>query len=284
MHILNGTAVACLIVEEVAQKIRARKRERLPGLAVILIGDHPASKTYVNAKKKRCKEAGILSFEYAYPSSIAQTELIETIEKLNHDPQIDGILLQLPLPPHIDKQKVLFAIDPNKDIDGFHPLNMGKLLLGDPTGFIPCTPLGIAELVLRNDLSFEGKEVVIVGRSSIVGRPLAELLSQNRKGFNATVTLAHSKSPHLHTLCKRADILVAAIGQPHFIKKDMVKKGVIAIDVGINKMADGTLRGDIDYETVKELSSYITPVPGGIGPMTIAMLLENTWRSFERVI
>jgi methylenetetrahydrofolate dehydrogenase (NADP+) / methenyltetrahydrofolate cyclohydrolase len=278
MKILDGTATARALLLELHQEIKTLAK-RAPQLAFILIGNHPASRSYVNAKKKRCQEAGIHYVDHELDETTTETQLLNLIADLNANPLIDGILVQLPLPPHFDKERILMAIDPDKDVDGFHPVNMGKLLLGCEDGFIPCTPAGIVELLKRNGISCEGKKAVIVGRSNIVGKPLAALLVQNRKGLNATVTIAHSRTPHLQQVCLEADILVAAIGQPHFITAPMVKNEAIVIDVGINRLSNGQIVGDVDFEGVKQQCSFITPVPGGIGPMTIALLLQNTWKS-----
>ena len=279
MQLLDGLATARAILIELHEEIKTRAK-RPPVLAFILVGDHPASRAYVHAKKKRCQEAGIHSIDHELETAVSQQHLLRLIADLNADPLVDGILVQLPLPSHIDKDAVIVAIDPSKEVDGFHPINMGKLLLGSQDGFIPCTPAGIIELLKCYQISCEGKQAVIVGRSNIVGKPLAALLIQNQKGLNATVTIAHSKTPHLEKLCQTADILVAAIGQPKFITLPMVKTNAIIIDVGINRLSDGKIVGDVDFETVKHSCTFITPVPGGIGPMTIAMLLKNTWQSY----
>ncbi len=280
MKLLDGRSSSRALLQELHQEIKTTAKQS-PGLAFILVGDHPASRSYINAKKRRCSEAGIRSVDHELSASTSTDDLLKLLQDLNANPMVDGILIQLPLPSHIDKEKVLFAIDPMKDVDGFHPVNMGKLLLGDQTGFAPCTPAGIVELMKRYALSFEGRRTVIVGRSNIVGKPLAALLMQNRPGLNATVTIAHSRTPHLTELCKQADILVAAIGHPHLVTTSMVKEGAIVIDVGINRQKDGVIVGDVDFAAVAPHCSYITPVPGGIGPMTIAMLLKNTWLSHK---
>ncbi|MBS3904620.1 MAG: bifunctional methylenetetrahydrofolate dehydrogenase/methenyltetrahydrofolate cyclohydrolase FolD [Simkania sp.] len=283
MKLLDGRSTSHILLQQLHQEIKT-KATRPPGLAFICVGNDPASRSYVQAKKKRCHEVGISSFDYEFDSSVTQHTLLELLQKLNVDPQVDGILVQLPLPPHIDRESILSSIDPLKDVDGFHPVNMGKLLLGEQSGLIPCTPSGIVELLFRHDLTFDAKEVVIVGRSNIVGKPLAALLMQNRPGLNATVTVAHSRTPHLKHVCQKADILVAAIGHAHFITKDMVKEHAIVIDVGINRLKEGAIVGDVHFASVAPHCSYITPVPGGIGPMTIAMLLKNTWLSYLRKI
>jgi methylenetetrahydrofolate dehydrogenase (NADP+)/methenyltetrahydrofolate cyclohydrolase len=281
MNIINGKKIALEIQAEIANRV-SHLHKRKPGLAFILVGDHPASQTYVRAKKKACAQIGILSTLLELPGTTAQEELLEHIHILNHDPHIDGILIQLPLPLHINDRAVMFAIDPNKDVDGFHPLNIGKLLLGDDTGFLPCTPYGIKELLKRHHIATKGKHVVIVGRSNIVGKPLAAILMQKKPDCNATVTIAHSESENLSEITRSADILIAAIGQPRFIRKEMVRLGAVVIDVGINRLIDGTLVGDVDFMEVAPQTSWITPVPGGVGPMTIAMLMKNTLLSYQK--
>lgn len=281
MILLEGKPVAKKIENEIARAVEGCA-ERKPGLAFLIVGDNPASRTYVQMKKKRCAEVGIQSHDYEFPQSTPQKTLIEKIELLNHAEEIDGILVQLPLPDHIDPFAVISAIAPHKDVDGFHPENAGKLLLGDPTGFIPCTPHGIHILLNHYQIPLLGKHVVIVGRSNIVGKPLAALLMQKAPHCNATVTIVHSLSENLKEHCRSADILIAAIGKPSFIQADMVKKGATVIDVGINRLSTGIIVGDVDYQQVAPLCSHITPVPGGIGPMTIALLLSNTLLSYQR--
>jgi methylenetetrahydrofolate dehydrogenase (NADP+)/methenyltetrahydrofolate cyclohydrolase len=281
MNLLNGKKIALELQAEIANTI-LHIHQRKPGLAFILVGNNPASQTYVRAKKKACAQVGIASTLLELPNTTTQEELLQHIQILNCDPHIDGILIQLPLPLHIHDQAVMLAIDPNKDVDGFHPLNIGRLLLGNDSGFLPCTPNGIKELLKRHSISPEGKHVVIVGRSNIVGKPLAAILMQKKEGCNATVTIAHSHTQNLEEITKSADILVAAIGKPHFIHKEMVKKGAVVIDVGINRLNNGTLVGDVDFHEVAKITSWITPVPGGVGPMTIAMLMKNTLLSFQR--
>ncbi|MEX1012272.1 MAG: bifunctional methylenetetrahydrofolate dehydrogenase/methenyltetrahydrofolate cyclohydrolase FolD [Waddliaceae bacterium] len=282
--LLDGKALAIDIKEELAAQVGALKG-RAPCLAVILVGDDPASKIYVASKVHDCEKVGIHSILENLPSSISEKDLLFQIERLNQDPKVDGILVQLPLPDQISQEAVIKAIDPNKDVDGFHPYNFGKIFSGDPSGFVPCTPAGIRELLLRYDIETEGKEVVIVGRSHIVGKPMAGLLMQNGPGGNATVTIVHSKTKDLSLHTKRADILICSIGKPHFIKEEMVKEGAIVVDVGINRVIDETqpkgyrITGDVDFERVKDKCFAITPVPGGVGPMTIAMLLKNTIKS-----
>lgn len=279
--LIDGKKTAQEILFDIEHKI-ALIKGRKPGLAFILVGDNPASHSYVRSKKKACATVGILSTVIELNASIAQSDLLKQIERLNRDPLIDGLLVQLPLPPHIDEKIVTSAIDPAKDVDGFHPLNVGKMLIGDETGFLPCTPFGIQTLLYKNQISVSGKHVVIVGRSNIVGKPLAAILMQKKTHCNATVTIAHSQSEHLKSLIRSADILVAALGKPFFITQDMVNPASTIIDVGINRLPNGKIVGDVDFEPVSQIVEHITPVPGGIGPMTIAMLMYNTLRSFER--
>ncbi len=278
MKLLDGKACAAQITQEIRDSV-ASLQGRKPGLAFVLVGANPASQTYVRMKKKACASTGIHSTLKELPASISESDLLSHIDQLNRNPTIDGILVQLPLPSHIDEKNVMLAINPAKDVDGFHPINMGKLLLGDETAMLPCTPHGIQVLLAKNHIPVEGRHVVIVGRSNIVGKPLAALLMQKRPGCNATVTLCHSQSKDLPAITQSADILVAALGQPLFIKKNMVRSGAVVIDVGINRV-DGKLVGDVDFDAVAPHTSWITPVPGGVGPMTIAMLLKNTLRSF----
>lgn len=273
--ILDGKKIASEIKEELKLEI-AEMKERgiIPGLAVILVGNDPASKVYVNAKKKACEEIGIYSRVLEMPESTSQPELQDAVEKLNKDEKIHGILVQLPLPKNIDEEIIIETISSQKDIDCFHPENVGRLSIG--IGEIkPCTPAGIIEILKRNDMELSGKECVVVGRSNIVGKPMALMLLQE----NGTVTIAHSKTKNLGEVTKRADILIAAVGKAGLITKDMIKKGVVIVDVGMNRLADGKLVGDVDFESVKEIAGAITPVPGGVGPMTIAMLLKNTVRA-----
>ncbi|MBS0624337.1 MAG: bifunctional 5,10-methylenetetrahydrofolate dehydrogenase/5,10-methenyltetrahydrofolate cyclohydrolase [Verrucomicrobia bacterium] len=254
---------------------------RSPHLVAILIGDHPASHTYVAMKEKACTQVGMRSSVIKLEASISLLTLLQRIDQLNEDPLVDGILIQLPLPPHLDPTLVMQHLDPSKDVDGFHPLNMGKLLLGQSDGFVPCTPLGIQTLLNESKISLAGQHVVIVGRSSIVGKPLAALLVQKHPQANATVTLAHSHSRNLFELTATADVLVAALGHPRFIKAHAVKQGAVVIDVGITR-EQGKLVGDVDFEEVAPKCRAITPVPGGVGPMTVAMLVHNTLVSCQR--
>jgi methylenetetrahydrofolate dehydrogenase (NADP+) / methenyltetrahydrofolate cyclohydrolase len=285
MHLIDGTKIAAQLMHELEKEIalssNRKPGSRKPGLAFILVGNHPASQIYVSAKKRACAKVGIHSLLLEFPSTMAQSDLLEQIEKLNRDATIDGILVQLPLPPHINEQAVTLSIDPAKDVDGFHPLNMGKMLLGDDSAILPCTPHGIQVLLERSHISTSGKHVVIVGRSNIVGKPLAVMLMQKKQGANATVTVCHSQSENLPEILQSADILVAAVGKAKFIQKQMVKKGIVIIDVGISR-SDGQIVGDVDFENVAPLASHITPVPGGVGPMTIAMLLQNTFTIYKK--
>jgi methylenetetrahydrofolate dehydrogenase (NADP+) / methenyltetrahydrofolate cyclohydrolase len=282
MIVMNGKKIAEEILSEIKNKI-LHMDGRKPSLAFILVGDNAASQTYVRAKKKACAQIGITSTLLELPANTTQKELVEKIHELNRDHQIDGILIQLPLPLHINDQAIMLAIDPKKDVDGFHPLNMGKLLMGDDSGFLPCTPNGIKELLKRHSIETTGKRVVILGRSNIVGKPLAAMLMQKKENCNATVTIANSHSENLREITLSADILIAAIGKPRFVRKEMIREGSVIVDVGINRLSDGTLVGDVDYENVAPKTSWITPVPGGVGPMTIAMLMKNTLLSFERI-
>ena len=275
-EIIDGKEVAQHIRKEVGEGVRKLKEETgiVPGLAAVLVGSNPASEIYVRNKRKACGEAGIYSEEYKLPEETTESDLLSLIKELNEDKKIHGILVQLPLPKHINEAKILRAVSPLKDIDGFHPENVGYLVEGNPR-FIPCTPHGIIRLLDYYKIEMQGKEAVVVGRSNIVGKPVSLLLLHR----HATVTICHSRTKPLEDVTRRADILVAAIGRANFITGDMVKEGVVVIDVGINRNPDGKLTGDVDFEQVKEKASYITPVPGGVGPMTIAMLLWNTWSS-----
>lgn len=281
--LLDGKKIAAEVQVSIEKKVAAIAA-RKPGLAFVLVGENPASQSYVRSKRKACALVGIVSVVVELPGAIAESDLIKQIDRLNRDPEIDGILVQLPLPPHIDEKNITAAIDPAKDVDGFHPVNVGKMLLGEESGFLPCTPLGIKVLLEKCKIGVAGKHVVIVGRSNIVGKPLAAILMQKKPHCNATVTIAHSQSENLSAITRSADILVAALGRPLFIKKEMVKPGAAVIDVGINRLPDGKLVGDVDFQTVSETAGHITPVPGGIGPMTIAMLLENTLAAFMKLM
>ncbi|MCL2107299.1 MAG: bifunctional methylenetetrahydrofolate dehydrogenase/methenyltetrahydrofolate cyclohydrolase FolD [Oscillospiraceae bacterium] len=268
-QILSGTAVAAKVLERIADE--TKRGGIAPTLAVIIVGGDPASRVYVDNKKKDCARVGFHSLEYALPADVGQTKLLALIETLNSDPRVHGILCQMPLPRDIDERAVTRAISPAKDVDAFHPENVGRILLGDPV-FLPCTPAGVMELLAEAGISLEGRHVVVVGRSSIVGKPMAMLAL----GANATVTICHSKTADLAGITRQADVLVAAVGRANFITADMVREGAVVIDVGINRLENGKLRGDVDYEAVAEKASWITPVPGGVGPMTRAMLLQNT--------
>ncbi len=279
--VIDGKATAAAIRHELKEQVATElaKGKRAPGLAVILVGDDPASQVYVRNKERACAEVGITSIPHILPSTTTQAELLNLIAKLNTQDDVDGILLQLPLPDGLDAQACLLAIDPKKDVDGFHPENVGKLSLGLPC-FVSCTPAGVMELLERYNISPSGKKAVIVGRSNIVGRPLALLLSHSGPFANATVTICHSRTKDIAKECREADFIFLALGKPNFLTADMVKEGAVIIDVGINRTEDG-LCGDADYASVSPKASAITPVPGGVGPMTIAMLLKNTvqaWR------
>jgi len=274
--LIKGSEISKQIREELKQEVALLKAKHnlVPGLATILVGQDEASKVYVGQKEKACKELGIHSERIDLPGNTTETDLLALIEKLNKDSRIHGILVQLPLPKHINETNVLYAIDPKKDVDGFHPVNVGKLMLGEPS-YIPCTPHGIQELLIRTGVETDGAEVVVVGRSNIVGKPIANMLLQKKKGANATVTICHTGTKNLVFHTKRADILIVAAGKPKTITADMVKEGVVVIDVGVNRLETG-LVGDVDFEAVKEKAKAITPVPGGVGPMTISMLMHNT--------
>jgi methylenetetrahydrofolate dehydrogenase (NADP+)/methenyltetrahydrofolate cyclohydrolase len=280
MHkIIDGKKIASEILEDLKKEI---ERSQKPGLAFILVGENTASKTYVKMKKIACEKVGIRSFDFEF-ENITEKALIELIEKLNRDKKVDGILVQMPLPAHINPVSIINAIDPKKDVDGFHPLNMGKLLLGEEDGFLPCTPLGIKTLLQKAQIEVESKHVVIIGRSNIVGKPLAVMLMQKQQGENATVSVAHGNTRNLPEITRQADILIAAVGNPRLVTKDMVKKDAVIIDVGISREGKKIV-GDVDFENVYPICSRITPVPGGVGPMTIAMLLKNTYLSLTRII
>jgi len=275
-EIIDGKEVSQHVRKEVADEVKKLKKETgvTPGLAAVLVGNNPASEIYVRNKRNACGEVGIYSEEYRLPEETGENELLSLIKGLNEDEKIHGILVQLPLPKHINEGRILRSVSPLKDIDGFHPENVGFLVEGNPR-FIPCTPHGIIKLLDYYKIGIEGKEAVVVGRSNIVGKPVSLLLLHR----HATVTICHSRTRPLEEVTRRADILVAAIGRSRLITRDMVKEGVVVIDVGINRLSDGKLVGDVDFEGVREKASYITPVPGGVGPMTIAMLLWNTLSS-----
>jgi len=284
-QIISGTEIAKQIREELKQEIAELKEKHnlVPGLATVLVGEDPASQVYVGAKVKTCDALGVYSERHDLPADASEEELLALIDKLNKDPKIHGILVQLPLPKHINESKALYAIDPKKDVDGFHPVNLGKLMIGEPD-YIPCTPHGIQQLLLKSGVKIDGAEVVIVGRSNIVGKPIANILLQKKDGANATVTVCHTRTQDISRHTKRADILIVAAGKPKAVTADMVKEGVVVIDVGVNrigKTAEGKaiLAGDVDFDAVKEKAKAITPVPGGVGPMTITMLMMNTIRA-----
>ncbi len=286
--LINGKEVA----ESIREKLKAEVAEltaqgRTPGLAVVLVGEDPASQVYVGSKVKACAELGIYSQKWALPAETTQEELVELIHKLNADSRIHGILVQSPPPPHIDEEAVILNIDPAKDVDGFHPINVARLVLEDEEGFVPCTPMGCMELLAAYGIPTAGKHAVVIGRSMIVGKPMANLLVS--KKANATVTIAHSRTANLPELCRSADILVAAVGRPEMVTADYVKPGAVVLDVGINRIPDETrprgyrIVGDVDFEAVKDRCSAITPVPGGVGPMTIAMLMANTVKACRQL-
>jgi len=279
--IIDGRAIAEKVYTELRGEIAELKSRGLtPGLAVVLVGDDPASRAYVRAKDKMCRELGLHSVKLELPATTKQEELLARVAELNHDPAVHGILVQSPPPPQIDEAAIIRALDPRKDVDGFHPLNVAKLTMGDDSGFVPCTPLGCLRLLRETNVSLSGANVVVLGRSMIVGKPVALLLMQ--KGVDATVTVVHSRTRNIGEICHRADVIIAAIGKPHFVKVDHVREGAIVIDVGINRVDDAAsergyrLVGDVDFDDVLKKASAITPVPGGVGPMTIAMLMANT--------
>ncbi|MBS4169149.1 bifunctional methylenetetrahydrofolate dehydrogenase/methenyltetrahydrofolate cyclohydrolase FolD [Parachlamydia sp. AcF125] len=283
--IIDGAKIAAKIQQELFDSIK-HLHGRPPSLHVVIVGHHPPSEIYVKRKTEACSRIGILSHTHRFSAEITENELLAHLQKLNAEAAVDGILVQLPLPAHIHSGRITQAVAPDKDVDGFHMINLGKLLIGDPSGFIPCTPLGIQTLLTRSSIEISGKHVVIIGRSQIVGKPMATLLMQNTPQANATVTVAHSQTKNLKSICQTADILIAAIGQPRFVTEDMVKEGCVVIDVGINRVAAPHLPkgyeivGDVDFQNVQQKCAFITPVPGGVGPMTIAMLLSNTYKSY----
>jgi methylenetetrahydrofolate dehydrogenase (NADP+)/methenyltetrahydrofolate cyclohydrolase len=288
--IIDGTAIADEIREELKKKIAELKSKGVtPGLAVVLVGEDSASHVYVRMKEKACEELGLYSETKRLPAEFNEEALLKLIDDLNANQKIHGILVQLPLPDHINETNVLNRISTEKDVDGFHPVNVGRMLIGDP-GFLPCTPHGVQELLVRSGNSPEGKHVVVVGRSNIVGKPVAAILMQKKKGANATVTVCHSRTKDLPSVTRQGDIIIAAMGVPLFIKADMVKEGAVVIDVGVNRVDDASAKrgyrlvGDVDFEAVKEKASAITPVPGGVGPMTIVMLMKNTVLSAEKML
>jgi methylenetetrahydrofolate dehydrogenase (NADP+)/methenyltetrahydrofolate cyclohydrolase len=277
MKLLDGKALAQTIQSEIATEVRAfsSAHGRKPGLAAVLVGENPASQIYVRNKRKACEKVGMDSWLHELPKETSQTDLLALVERLNRDPKVHGILVQLPLPKQIEESAIIRAVSPAKDVDGFGPESLGLLAAGYPR-FLPCTPHGVQQLLVRNDIPIEGQHVVIVGRSNIVGKPLSLILMQKAAGANATVTVCHSKSKDIAAITRQADIVVVAIGVARFLKADMIRRGAVVVDVGMNRLPDGTLCGDVDFDAVKEVASAITPVPGGVGPMTITMLLYNT--------
>ena len=288
-RILDGIPLADAIRGEVAAAVKTRRSSgRQPGLAVVIVGENPASQVYVKAKGKACEEAGMHSETVRLPETTSEADLLKVVDRLNRDPRIHGFLVQLPLPSHINGERVLNAINPAKDVDGFHPVNVGKLSIGDPTALKPATPFGVQQMLIRSGIETKGANAVIVGRSNIVGKPMASLLIQPGKGGDATVTVCHSKTRDLPGVCRSADILVVAMGKPEFVTAEMVRPGATVIDVGINRVEDPSqakgyrIVGDVAYGPVAELAGAITPVPGGVGRMTIAMLLQNTLQAFQQ--
>lgn len=274
-QIIDGKAISAKVKAEVRGEADALKAKGISiGLAVVIVGNNPASRVYVNNKKKACAEVGFESSEYALPEETTQEELLALVDKLNNDDKVNGILVQLPLPSQIDEKAVINAIRPEKDVDAFHPVNVGKIMIGD-FAFLPCTPAGVMELIKSTGVDISGKECVVIGRSNIVGKPMAMLLLHK----NGTVTICHSKTKNLAEVCRRADILVAAVGRANFVTADMIKEGAVVIDVGMNRLENGKLCGDVNFAECSEKAGYITPVPGGVGPMTIAMLMRNTLTS-----
>ena len=270
--LINGKEVSLAVQERIRKETEALKEKGItPGLAVVIVGDDPASRTYVNNKKKACERVGFHSEEYALPATTTQEELLALVKELNQRPEINGILVQSPLPKGLDEKMIVENIDPNKDVDAFHAVNVGKIMIGD-FSFLPCTPAGVIELLDYEGIDIAGKECVVLGRSNIVGKPMAMLLLHR----NGTVTICHSRTKNLQEVCSRADILVAAVGKPGFVTGDTVREGAVVIDVGINRNAEGKLCGDVDFDSVAPKAAYLTPVPGGVGPMTIAMLMQNT--------
>ncbi|MFH1153388.1 MAG: bifunctional methylenetetrahydrofolate dehydrogenase/methenyltetrahydrofolate cyclohydrolase FolD [Pseudomonadota bacterium] len=292
-EIISGTEIRKAILEEVKADVDAMKAKygKVPGLVTILVGESPASISYVTLKVKTALSVGFKEVQDNQPVTISEADLLALIDKYNKDPEIHGILVQLPLPKHIDDKKVLNAIDPDKDVDAFHPVNVGRLMIGgDVVRFLPCTPAGIQEMIVRSGTETSGAEVVVVGRSNIVGKPIAMMMAQKGKGANSTVTIVHTRTKDLAAHCKRADILIVAAGVPDLVKPEWIKPGSTVIDVGVNrvgmneKTGKAILKGDVDYEKAKEIAGKITPVPGGVGPMTIAMLMKNTLRSAQIAI
>lgn len=277
-QIIDGKAISAAVKEQVKQETQALKEKGISvGLAVVIVGNDPASRVYVNNKKKACETVGFESFEYALPEETTQNELIDLVKKLNNDEKVNGILVQLPLPKHINETAVINTIVPEKDVDAFHPENVGHIMIGDYK-FLPCTPAGVIEMLDRSGIEIDGKNCVVIGRSNIVGKPMSMLLLKR----NGTVTICHSRTNNLAEICRNADILVAAVGKANFVTAEMVKDGAVVIDVGMNRLENGKLCGDVDYNACFEKAGYITPVPGGVGPMTIAMLMKNTLTSAKK--
>jgi methylenetetrahydrofolate dehydrogenase (NADP+) / methenyltetrahydrofolate cyclohydrolase len=288
-NLIDGRAIARQLQDELIQRIAALRASGVqPGLAFVRVGEDPASKVYVGRKEKTCAELGIFSETHVLPESASEASLLELLARLNADRRLHGILVQAPVPAHINSTVVYATVRPDKDVDGFHPVNVGKLMLGDPTGFLPCTPAGIRELLVRSKVRTAGAEVVVLGRGNIVGKPMAAMLCQKEKHANATVTICHSGTRDIRAHCRRADILIAAMGVAEFVKGDMVKPGAVVVDVGVNRVIDpaakggSRLVGDVDFAAVQPVAGMITPNPGGVGPMTIAMLMQNTVRAAER--
>ena len=290
-NLIDGRAIAAQILRELVRRMAELKQRGVaPGLAFVRVGEDAASKVYVGRKEKSCTELGIFSETHVLPEKTTEAELLALISKFNSDSRLHGILVQAPLPKHIRESKIYSAVSPEKDVDGFHPVNVGKLMLGDATGFRPCTPAGIMELLERSGVKTEGAEVVVLGRGNIVGKPMAAMLCQKGKNANATVTICHSSTRDIAAHCRRADILIAAMGVAEFVKAGMVKPGATVIDVGVNRVLDATAKtgtklvGDVDFKNVQPIAGKITPNPGGVGPMTIAMLMQNTVRAAEQTI
>ncbi|HMP83253.1 MAG TPA: bifunctional 5,10-methylenetetrahydrofolate dehydrogenase/5,10-methenyltetrahydrofolate cyclohydrolase [Verrucomicrobiota bacterium] len=290
-NLIDGRAIAARIQGELSQRVADLKQRGIqPGLAFVRVGEDPASKVYVGRKEKACAELGMFSETHVLPEATSEDDLLKFLAKLNSDPQLHGILVQSPLPKHIRQEIVYATVLPQKDVDGFHPVNVGKLMLGDTDGFQPCTPAGVRELLIRSNVKTDGAEVVILGRGNIVGKPMAAMLCQKGRNANATVTLCHSATRDIHFHCRRADIVIAAMGVAQFLKADMVKPGAVVMDVGVNRVPDPTAKGgsrlvgDVDFAGVQPVAGLITPNPGGVGPMTIAMLMSNTVRAAEAAV
>jgi methylenetetrahydrofolate dehydrogenase (NADP+)/methenyltetrahydrofolate cyclohydrolase len=290
-NLIDGRAIAEQLHADTAQRIASLKScGTQPGLAFVRVGEDPASRVYVGMKEKTCQRLGFYSETHVLPQTTSQAELLALLERLNADSRLHGILVQAPLPSHINSATVYSTVSPAKDVDGFHPVNVGKLMLGDPAGFAPCTPAGVQQLLIRSNVNTDGADVVILGRGDIVGKPMAAMLCQKSKGANATVTICHSRTRDIATHCRRADILIAAMGVPEFVTPDMVKPGAVVIDVGVNRIADASAKGgsrlvgDVEFSRVQPIAGKITPNPGGVGPMTIAMLMQNTVRAAEQTL